>query len=499
LRIGQQARGRSFQGIVLIAGAVLYRPLLFWAKNAWDLNDPLSIFATTLFILAAAIAIYLVVIRFDVRELPVAFFIAGVVFIAFNYEDIAVVPPAVLLTFVVAASILLHRRVPDQVLAQIVLVALVVTVVAPAAQIAWQHVSQRISYPLTNLAPPVAAEPTGEVEDILLIIVDSYPMLAVANDWFGHDTSVLEQVLRSAGFEVPDVSWSHNTYTGLALPSILQVDQIADESPKGEWGNRRERYEIIGGKNFVVGTLRNAGFQYTHVEGGWNGASCIEVDVCLDSTWLNEANWNLLSSSLANDFLVSELGSIAVGNTLRVVDHLRGLNVFGDGHYDFVFAHMMLPHQPFVVDAECHVLPLNRRTDPIDEYRPLRQQLACVDSLLMDVVTRLDSNTAVLIAGDHGMRTRDQVAAPSAKWNDADIAERLGALLAYRLPEGCQEPEIASNLHAMRAIMACSVTAQIPSNAAGFLIGEFDPISVEPGRLSSIEDELRSGWTLPEG
>lgn len=484
--------------MALIGGAALYRPLLFWAKNAWDLNNPLDIFATTLVILAPAIALYVVALRFNVRELPVAFFVAGVVFITFNYQDIAVIPAALWVTFVAAASILLYRKVPDQVLTQIVLVALVVTVVAPAAQIVWQHVSHRVSYPLSDLAPPVTAEPTGEVEDILLVIVDSYPMLTVASDWFGHDASLLEQSLRNAGFEVSDVSWSHNTYTGLALPSILQLDQVADDSPKGEWGNRRERYEIIGGENFVAGTLRNAGFNYIHVEGGWNGASCMEVDVCLESSWLNEANWNLLSSSLASNFIESEFGSMEVGNTLRVVDHLRELKVFGDGHHDFVYAHLMLPHHPFVVDPECHVVPPNRRSDPSDEYGPLRQQLACVDSLLMDVVTRIDSSTAVLIAGDHGMRTRDQVASPSADWSDADIAERLGALLAYKLPEGCREPEIASNLHAMRSIMTCSVTAQVPTNAAGFLIGEIDPILVGPERLSSIEDQLGSGLALAE-
>lgn len=487
-------RKRGLLGVVLISGTAIYRPLVFWAKNPWDLMNPVGIFATTAVVIVAAIFLYLVVTRLRVRELPVAFLIAGMVFIALNHGDSEIVPAALLIALVVVVSILLHRRLSDQSLGRIALVALVVTVVAPTLQVGWQHITQRTSYPLAELAAPVAADSTDRVEDILLIIVDSYPMVAVANDWYGHDTGPLERSLTTAGFEVPRISWSHNTYTGLAVPSLLQLHQVADDSPKGDWGNRQTRYDIIGGRNFVVGTLRHAGFKYTHVEGGWNGASCGKVDVCLESTWLDEANWNLLSSSLASDFLTTRYGSMEVGNTLRVVDHLRDLDVFGDGQHDFIYAHMMLPHHPFVVDAECNVLPPDAQSDSDDEYGLLRKQLECVDSLLKDVVAKVDSSTAVLIAGDHGMRTRDQVASPPAGWSNADLAERMGALLAYKLPDQCDGPEIASNLHAMRSIMACSVTAELPSNDASFLIGETDPVWASAERLTSIADQLRSDW-----
>lgn len=482
-----QQRMQLGLGIGLIAGATFYRPLVFWARNAWDLRDPLDVFATSAVGFGIGLLLYLGARQLPVRDLPIAFFIAGGAFISFNYHNISVFPAWTWLALVSIASVLIHRAITDWMLVRVVSVLLVVTVGTPALQVALQHHSQRIPYPLSDLgAPPAFAEPTGRVEDILVLVVDSYPMIAVASNWFGHDSAPLERSLKEADFLIPRVSWSHNTFTSLAVPSLLQLDQVIDGAMKREGGNRRPAYEIVGGNNVVAKTLQKAGFEYNHIESGWNGAKCQEVDVCHESIWLDEANWALLAPSLFSHFLEERYGSMSVVNTMRSVDHLRGLEVFDNGSHDYVFAHIMLPHGPYVVDSGCNVVAPDDRSTPRSDYEPIRRQLACVDSLLTSIVANVTDRTAVLITGDHGTGEGGQVGNRPSTWSEADIAERLGALLAYKLPQDCAGPERRTNVYALRAILDCAVDADLPSDAVPFLIGEYEPIEIDVERLASI-------------
>lgn len=486
-------RRLTWLGVSLVAGGIFYRPLVFWAKNAWDLAHPENVFLTASVGLAIALLLFFVLVAFGVREIPAGFIVSGVFLVLFNYHVTPLVPGVVWLVVIVAIGTFLHSSVSDQTNIYLVTVLLVFMMLAPAIQVAVQHVSHRIPYPLAEVQSPVAARATGSVEDVLVVIVDGYPMLSVADHWFGHNTELLRRGLTEAGFQVPKVSWSHNTFTGLAVPSILQLDQVADDSPKGSWGNRQTNYEIIGGESFVVETLRRAGFQYIHIEGGWNGAACTTVDVCLKSSWLGEANWNLLATSIFADAMVERYGSMPAANTIHVVDHLTNLDAFDDNEPHLVFAHMFLPHAPYVVDSGCNVVPTEDRVRSDNEYHRIRKQLECVDSLLLDVVESLDRDTAVLIAADHGTGEGGQVGSPFENWSDADIAERLGALLAYRIPERCSEPEEPTNVYAMRAIMECTVVADLPTEPVRFLIGADQPEWVTSEQVSAIATRLAEG------
>ena len=479
-------------GTVLIASSAAYRPLIFWAENAWDLAAPLSVFASAAASFLIAVAALFLLARAGFRVLPTAYVLSGLIFIMFGWYNLPIAPPPIWLVAWAAGSIAIYRVGSDQRLKPVAIVFLALLLFAPAVQVAIQHYQQRIPYPLAQVAPPVTARATGMVEDVVILIVDSYPMLEVAREWFAHDVGGLEADLDANGFAYEEIAWSHNTFTGLSVPSIVQLDQVVDESPKGAWGNRKSSYEIVRGDNFVSGTLQNAGFQYTHIEGGWDGTVCgSTVDVCLPSPWLDESNWNLLQPSVLGPIFDRQLGSMEAHSTSKTTDHIVSLHLFDDGKYDYVYAHFMLPHVPYVVDAECRVVPAKERADRIP-HEALRRQLTCVDSLLSGVVTGFGENTAVLITGDHGTGSGDPEGS-SEEWTDAQIAERLGVLLAHRLPSGCADPESNTNLEVMRAIMACAVQADIPASNAAFMLGANEPVEVERERLMRIEDQLRRG------
>ena len=72
--------------------------------------------------------------------------------------------------------------------------------------------------------------------------------------------------LEEKGFETPLTSWSHNTFTSLALPTMLELSQVVDTELEPNWHNQRINYEMMRGDNFTTDALRSAGFGYVHIQ-----------------------------------------------------------------------------------------------------------------------------------------------------------------------------------------------------------------------------------------
>jgi transcriptional regulator with XRE-family HTH domain len=85
----------------------------------------------------------------------------------------------------------------------------------------------------------------------------------------------------------------------------------------------------------------------------------------------------------------------------------------------------------------------------------------------------------------------------SANWTDAEVAERLGAFLAYRLPVECDRPEAPTNVYALRAAVACAINEDLPESDLSFLIGVDQPAEVSEERLGEISDLVEVGALSP--
>jgi hypothetical protein len=200
------------------------------------------------------------------------------------------------------------------------------------------------------------------------------------------------------------------------------------------------------------------------------------------------------------------LGFYSVAGALNAVDHLTriGAELIGNGSHDYVFAHIFLPHPPVVVDGSCRVLEGGRLPDPESQGRSddaylaaFSQQLTCVDDLLVSVAEMAAPSTAMLITADHGTGFGGQVGRHGSTWSDADIAERLGIMLAYHLPDACEPPLDVVNVDAMRAIMACAVDMEIPTRNPEVFLGADNPFLLDAGRLTEIRARVEAGTLQP--
>ncbi len=491
-------RSEAILGLGVLAASAFYRPLIFWSDNAWDLSSPIKPLVYGLVVFLLGLGVYSVLVRSVARPIGAAMAVGLVLLVLVHWNRLSLLHPVLWIGVAVAAGLGLSRL-GHRINRAVAVIAIAVLGLSPVVQLVTSHIRASESYPIVELAPRTPVEATGLVEDVLLVVVDSYPALAIADQRFDHDASALRSTLSDQGYEVAKIAWSQHTFTGLAIPSILELKPVVDAGPTDPWGNRLSTYQLLRGDNLVAFSLRSAGYEYFHIESGWDASTCGNVDVCLRTQWLDEIMWNLLVPSVFGRWLVSTYGSYSVPATLAATESLLDLDDrFDNGKQDYVFAHLLLPHAPLVVDSECEVIdqldsePQDFESESGSGLGPAayREQMLCVDALIQSISDIAGTRTAVMITADHGSTSGGQVGSPPETWTDADIAERFGIFLAYRLPESCPAPEAITNIGVMRAIMVCAVDMELPENNGKYLIGAADPEWVEPDRMDAIQESL---------
>jgi len=491
-------RSETILGLGVLAAFAFYRPLIFWSDNAWDLSSPIKPLMYGLAVFLLGLGAYALLVRWVGRPVGAAVAVGVVLLVLVHWNQLMLIHPVLWAGLAIAVGLGLSTL-NHKVNRAVAVIVIAVLGLSPIVQLVTSHIRASESYPIVELSPRTPVETTGLVEDVLLVVVDSYPALSIADQRFGHDAGVLRSTLIDQGYEVAEVAWSQLTFTGLAIPSILELKPIVDAGPTEPWGNRLSTYQLLRGDNLVAFSLRSAGYEYLHIESGWDASACGNVDVCLSTQWLDEITWNLLVPSVLGRWLVSSYGSYSVPATLAGTESLLSLeDRFDNGKQDYVFAHLLLPHAPLVVDSECEVTDQNGQqledfeSEGRSDLGPAayRSQMLCVDSLIQRISTIAGTRTAVMITADHGSASGGQVGSPPETWTDADIAERFGIFLAYRLPEGCPTPEAVTNIAVMRAIVVCAVDMELPENNGRYLNGASDPEWVDTARMDSIQKSL---------
>jgi hypothetical protein len=495
----------------VVAAAAFNLPILTWARNAWDISSPtkLLVLGGILTAIGCGAIWLLTFLKVDIKAASLGVAAGLIVFVHWaRFDDLALI---IWITAVIATTLVGHLLAGTRLIDGAIVVLIAVLGVAPLAQLAIAHLANSTPYPLVPLAesdPDVT--PTGAVEDVIFIVVDGYPSLRIAQDWFGRDTSPLVDKLSSRGFEVLPEAWSQGTFTAPSVSALLELQPVIEAGQPEPWGNLAGFYAITRGDSFVSRTLRSAGFTYTHFESGWDVTSCGDgVDRCVESLWIDETVEALIASSGLGNWVERRLGNYVVEATLHTTAGLLGEGrvLVENGSHDYIFAHLSLPHDPPVVNEQCRFeeervidneLFHKGQMQIEDRRRAIADQMACVDLLLADIAELVGPSTAILVTGDHGTGTGGQIPHAPSEWTDSDVAERFGVLLAYHLPMGCDRPSDAINTLVMRALILCAVDLDLPAEKLGHLIGLAAPEWVDPDRMTDIRRRLSRGSIEPD-
>jgi len=314
----------------------------------------------------------------------------------------------------------------------------------------------------TYVAPGVESLPglpdghAADRRDIYYIILDRYPsQTTLMSTAYGFDNSPFLSQLERLGFYIAEDSRANYIQTALSVASSLNMDYLDAAEMKRVAPSPRDWksvYDMLAGSLAAPKVLEEQGYTYVQLP-SWFAATAAgeEVDVRYRVRWLSEFGHTLLNTTVVPKLLA--LAGIApdkshIENALYQFSKLPALDDIPGPK--FVFAHILLPHPPFVFDADGPV--------PVDERKPddccdptgrFLAQLQYTNRRVLEVVNDLlagpvANHPIILIQADEGPRPAD----PVQNWREASleqVQQKFGILNAYYFP-GVQDPGLYASI-----------------------------------------------------
>jgi hypothetical protein len=202
--------------------------------------------------------------------------------------------------------------------------------------------------------------------NIYLIMADGQGRADVLGESYGLDSSAFVAALEAEGFTTASASRSNYMLTQLTLGSMLNgmhLDELGvpDGAPIPT-GLLERAIEEPG----AVDLARLAGYETIAIPSGYDSVRVRSADHVVESGQLSEFEAVILGSTALDPAIRSVwptyLADALRGRTYDTLATLEALAAEGppaEGHPPrFVFAHLPLPHFPYIVDADCR--PVDR-------------------------------------------------------------------------------------------------------------------------------------------
>lgn len=246
--------------------------------------------------------------------------------------------------------------------------------------------------------------------DIYYIILDRYAGKDTLNNVYGYDNSPFLNDLKSTGFHVGEFSWANYHSSAHSIASSLNMSYLDEIMPKSDIHNKdwKAIYGLI--KNYQVSlNLKKIGYKYYHFGSWW-----------WPTTKNNEADKNI------NLGLISEFSSVLLSNSLidpfaramklpffdsrysqwRRINYQLDLlpKVAEDKNTTFVFAHLIIPHEPYVFQSSGQFLDFEEDKNKPDKIKYL-DQVKFLNSRLkifVDKVLSANGNSVIIFQADEG-------------------------------------------------------------------------------------------------
>jgi len=308
-----------------------------------------------------------------------------------------------------------------------------------------------VNQPVPELAKPTDAE----LPDIWYLVPDRYARGDVLQSVYGFDNSAFLDDLTRAGFQVLDQSAANYQRTGHSVSSTLNLDYLdaitAVTGPQSlDWVIL---YRLLA--DFKVWrALKPLGYEYSHFGSWW-------TPTAFNALADHNINWKVVPTFQRFLWGHSLPGRIAGAAGWRAMDYRRLQCERVAYKFDklrelaakktapkFVFAHLLMPHPPFVLRADGSCLSLDqararsRRDNYIDQVRYTNDQLRS----LISVIQAQSGREAIIIvqadegpwparfAGDELTLGLDTNPIKWRELSDAELREKMAILHAIYVP-----------------------------------------------------------------
>jgi len=292
----------------------------------------------------------------------------------------------------------------------------------------------------------------GELPDIYYIILDGYGREDILREVLGVDTSDFTQFLTSRGFFVAEQAQSNYSQTSLSMASSLNIaylDPLAgamgprsrNREPVGELIQHSVVREALAGAGYEIVAI-DSGHMYSQVKDADRYLSAFPVTINeIEGLWLSTTMLAALKDPQSLGLLLPSYET----HRTRVRFAFDSLRTAGEAPGpQFIYAHIIAPHPPFVFDAQ------GAPRDPMRPYNPgdgdgyrgtadeylvgYTEEIQYINAQMEDVIDGIlqaaDPPPVILIQGDHGsgLHLNFQTVEQSC------LRERMPILSAYYLP-----------------------------------------------------------------
>ena len=374
-----------------------------------------------------------------------------------RYLHLALSGCFILILLLVARFQFVRRLRPAAGVTSLMTVVSAVLISMPAARIVWSSFTATTRAAVTESSGNTAS---SVQPDFFYIILDGYARDDVLLRHYNMDNTPFLEALRASGFVIPTKSRTNYWWTFLSIPSSLNMaylNSLASDDELSASSNRQVPYQMLR-DNAVLHFLKPRGYKYIHVGSTWGGTldnpyadiqlNCahglftVELHrVLFESSWLK-----VFEHSVASDLAECALHSFS---SLEEAAKIPGPK--------FVFAHIPLPHHPYLFDSRGNTLQNVTLSDQVDRQNLLWgdktsyiEQLKFVNDRTMKTVIEIQRNSAtppvIVLQSDHGPDLPDLPDEERAR-------ARLRNFTALHLPNASMElPEVVSPVNIWRMI-----------------------------------------------
>jgi hypothetical protein len=451
----------------LVCALALYPLVAVISANAGILPlDPVAIARSTAVIAAGVVAVYWATRLTGWDPVARALWLGGIVFAADSYGALAATNARVFSTAWAAsaygaAAIALvtvvvrpWRQTSRSLLPLAVVAAVLIApnLYKPAKALGGRSTWMPAAQQLTK-TPAITSAPFegASSRDIYYIVLDAFGRSDTLAKYYNADLSGLVGFLRKRGFTVPPRAQSNYAQTYLSLASTLNlayVDPLVDALGPASMDRRPLQYLID--ENALMTLARQRGYNIIGIGSDYPATRRLDAADRCDCDW-----WGL-----------SDLEQAAVENTIfralplsgwHARNHRRKVNYEVEAIAraadrpgpQFVFAHIITPHPPFVFDERGGATTPRRgvsfadgdhfagsREEYVEGYRRQSAFVAGEVMRLVDaILARPGPPPAIVVHGDHGPGSHLQ-------WENSastKLDERMSIFAAYYLP-GSSDP-----------------------------------------------------------
>jgi hypothetical protein len=352
---------------------------------------------------------------------------------------------AVLLVAVVMVAVKLNRGGLISVtkglnaVASILILTNVATAVWYRVQSGGEEASSQLHFNTPASTLPKA--PAG-ARDIYYIVLDEYGGQRALQQILGFDNRPFLDFLRSQGFYVADRSTTNYPSTTMSLASTLNMRYLTGVGIGARGDDWRPAYQLFHDYD-VARYLKARGYRYVHM-GSWWYPTAVNRSADLNLRFkrsASEFSSTLLQTTILQPISEDLPRSLQVTLNHRVGIALRTLWAFEQFPKikplpgpKFVFAHILCPHYPYVLDRNGTYQTLEQRATRTEPQNYL-EQLMFVNKRVMDTVKLLlqgpvSQRPIVVIQSDEGPYHASDRAPATAQ----EILRKYGILNAYYLP-----------------------------------------------------------------